>query len=179
MCIASCPNDVIPMQHKLALVALALTGWLPQQLPKLTSSASTPGLPRISKSTTPHFSVKCLYCRRKLFPNFSAISAESLPEESPTSSNPKRFKLDEMTDINPTGDHRPHCPWINTIENEKHFGWQIVLRSLVLSLEKSQGIETPQSSLAEPNSSLEVANSSSVLSRVARTLDLVMALNKH
>lgn len=179
MCNACCPNDVIPLQHKLALVAFAITGWVPQKLPKSASSSSSQRLTPISKSTTNHFAVKCLYCRRKLFSKFSDHTSESLSEEASSSPNPKRFKLDEIYDISPTGDHRPHCPWINPIENEKHLGWQIVLRSLVLSLEKFQSIEESQDLLPEPNLSSEGENGSSVLSRVARTLDLVMALNKH
>lgn len=179
MCSASCPNDVMPLQHKLALVSLAIAGWVPQHLPKPSSSSLTQRLPVVSKSAKPQFFVKCLYCRRKVFSSFSTISSESPSEDASPASTPKRIKLEEIYDINPTSDHRPHCPWINPIENVNHLGWQVALRSLVLSLEKSQSVDAPQDPLPTTSLSSGAENNSSVLSRVARTLELVMALGNH
>jgi len=181
ICEAIAPEQ--PLHRTLPLLCLSLCGWVPR--------ASKPGNSSSNVMST-GFLVKCLYCRRRQIASLTALTPS--PSSSSSSSDDvdfapaaKKSKLDEITTCDPISDHKNYCPWVSTVEHEKHLAWQICFRALILSISPSGGHST-----SETSSSLDVMTGStstsssdavqeseaSLLDRLSRTLHRVQALAK-
>jgi hypothetical protein len=170
-----------------SLVALAIAGWVPQALSGAAPSSSSVAQKGKIVPKDALMRVKCLYCRRKVSLGFSspaAISPSNEPSELPP---PKRTKFTEPQAMDPVGDHRPYCPWINRIEKDNQLvGWQHCLRNIVISTEKSverssSYVETSEIGELPVTAEQGYANTdsnSSLLSRLSRTLERVQALSR-
>ena len=126
--------DRIPGDYSSSLIYLALCGWTADLR---SSSKSSRALPLNSSAQTPPLPIRCLYCRRNMKVGPSP-PAPSDGEDSTDAPPAKKSKLSETISFEPVQDHKLYCPWTTIVPGEKHLGWQLCLRAVILSLGSSR-----------------------------------------
>lgn len=164
--------DQIPGGMPSSLIYLALCGWTSNSR-STNSSGAFSSIPS-SKSDT--LSIRCLHCRRNVKVNFSA---PALPIDYDAEQGPsvKKAKLIESTPVDPLLDHKLYCPWVNIVQGEQHFGWQLSLRAIVLSLQSSAPSPSfDADSTATTRSEDKPPATETLQERLSRTLQRVQSL---